>query len=107
MEHGYIVVFITVPDGETGQKVAEELVKRNLAACVNLVSPLQSIYRWKGELHQDQEILLICKTRADLFESQLVPAVRSVHPYETPEVIALPILMGNREYLDWIDEVTA
>ena len=101
-----IVVLITAPDQETAQEIATDLVKKRLAACVNLISPVQSIYSWEGDLHKDEEILLLVKTRQDLFENQLLPAVKARHPYQLPEVIALPILVGSAEYLGWIREST-
>ena len=106
MEQSFIVVLITVPTRETGQEIANLLLERKLAACVNIISPITSIYTWEGQPHTDEEALLIVKTRRDLFEDQLIPAVQAVHPYEVPEIIALPILMGSRRYLDWMDEVT-
>jgi periplasmic divalent cation tolerance protein len=106
MEQSFIVVLITVPARETGQQIANLLLERKLAACVNILSPITSIFTWEGQSHTDEEALLIVKTRRDLFEDQLVPAVQAAHPYEVPEIIALPILMGSRRYLDWMDEVT-
>jgi len=106
MEQPFIVVLITVPSRETGQEIANVLLERKLAACVNIISPITSIYTWEGQAPTDQEALLIVKTRLDLFEEQLIPAVQAVHPYEVPEIIALPILMGSKRYLDWINEVT-
>jgi len=106
MEQLFIVVLITVPSRETGQEIANLLLERKLAACVNIISPITSVYTWEGQPHTDEEALLIVKTRRDLFEDQLLPAVLAVHPYEVPEIIALPILMGSTRYLDWIEEVT-
>jgi periplasmic divalent cation tolerance protein len=106
MEQSFIVVLITVPTRETGQEIANLLLERKLAACVNIISPITSIYTWEGQPHTDEEALLLVKTRHDLFEERLVPAVQAVHPYEVPEIIALPILMGSRKYLDWMDEAT-
>ncbi|NMC80261.1 MAG: divalent-cation tolerance protein CutA [Chloroflexi bacterium] len=106
MEARYVVVFITVPDDETAQQVTDALLEKRLVACVNRVAPVHSAYIWEGAIQRDEEILLICKTRAELVEEQLVPVVRSVHPYEVPEIIALPILGGHGAYLNWIDEAT-
>ena len=106
MEQPFIVVLITVPSRETGQEIANLLLERKLAACVNIISPITSIYTWEGQARTDEEALLIVKTRRDLFEERLIPALQSVHPYEVPEIIALPILMGSRRYLDWMDEAT-
>ncbi len=103
----YIVVLITVPSKEIGTVIAKALLEQKLAACVNVVSPINSLYTWKGETCSDEEVLLVVKTKAAIFEDKFVPAVQAVHPYDVPEIIALPIIMGSKSYLDWIDaEVT-
>jgi periplasmic divalent cation tolerance protein len=102
-----VVVFITAPSLEVGQKLAHTLVEEKLAACVNLLPPVQSIYSWEGEIQTEEEILLVVKTRAELFESRLVPAVKALHPYQVPEVIALPVTSGSQSYLDWIRAETS
>ena len=106
MEFKHVVIFITVPSEEVGRTVADTLLNGNLAACVNLISPVSSRYRWQGEVQDDEEVLLMVKSRTDLFENELVPAVKAVHPYEVPEIIALPIMSGSEDYLSWIDEET-
>ena len=106
MDFKHIVVLITVPSIEVGEEVANALLEQNLAACVNIVAPIRSLYTWEDKICDDEEMLLIAKSRAELFENQLVPAVQAIHPYEVPEIIALPILMGSKSYLDWIDEST-
>ena len=106
MDREYIIVLITTPNMDTGEMIANTLLEKKLAACVNFSAPIVSFYSWQGEINRDDEVLLIIKSRADLFESQLIPAVEAVHPYEVPEIIALPILMGSSKYLSWIDEVT-
>ena len=100
-----IVVFITAPQGEPGVKLARALVEERLAACVNILPDVRSIYSWKGELCDDGEILLVVKTRASLFE-KLRERVSSLHPHEVPEVIALPLVAGHPPYLDWVEEMT-
>ena len=100
----YIVVLITVPDFETGKKIAKALVEEKLGACVNITTAeVNSIYYWKGNIEDDNENLLIIKTRKDKFES-LVNKVKELHPYTVPEIIALPIVVGSEDYLNWIDE---
>jgi periplasmic divalent cation tolerance protein len=106
MENRYIVVLITTPSLEVGQQIADALVEKKLAACVNILPHIGSIFPWEGHTSQEEEVLLLAKTRADLFEDKFVPAVNSIHPYEVPEIIALPILMGNQPYLDWIEAET-
>ena len=106
MDFEHIVVLITVPSKQVAEQVSDTLLEDNLAACVNTVAPIHSRYIWEGKICDDEELLLIVKSRADLFEKQLVPAVQAVHPYDVPEIIALPILMGSKSYLDWIDDAT-
>jgi periplasmic divalent cation tolerance protein len=105
MEFKHIVVLITAPDEETGREIARALLAENLAACINITSPIRSIFRWEGEICDDGEVLLIIKTRPELFE-QVLRVVKDNHPYEVPEVIALPIVMGLPEYLSWIEAET-
>jgi len=101
-----IVVLITAPSKEVGKQIAASLLDQRLAACVNIVSPISSIFTWQGKITDEEEALLIVKSRADLFESQLIPAVLAIHPYQVPEIIALPVIMGLSSYLNWIEEVT-
>lgn len=103
---GYLVVYITIPNSETGEKIANTIVEKRLAACASIVPGLSSIYHWQGEICNETELLLIAKTRDSLFE-RLEQEVKSIHPYQVPEIIALPIIKGSREYLDWIDESTS
>ena len=102
----YILVMVTAPSVEAGQQIADTLIEEKLAACVNLISPVKSHYLWQGGKIADDEVLLLIKTRAEYFERELVPAIQSIHPYEVPEISALPLLMGSRSYLDWIEEMT-
>jgi len=95
-----IVVYVTAPRGEAA-RIARVLVEQRLATCVNVVPEIQSIYRWEGEVHHESESLLVVKTTKDGFEA-LARGVRSVHPYKTPEIIALPVVAGDRAYLDWV-----
>ncbi len=92
MESKYIVVLITAPSKMVGKQIVEELLKKKLAACVNIVSPIKSLYTWEGKMCDDEEVLLVAKSRIDLFEDQFVPVVKALHPYDVPEIIALPIL---------------
>lgn len=101
-----IVVLITAPSEEVGRGIAQALLDNKLAACVNIVAPINSLYLWRGDINDDEEVLLIVKSRAELFEQGLIPAVKEVHPYDVPEIIALPILLGDQDYLDWIEAET-
>ena len=106
MNSQFIIVFITTPTMEVGEQIANALLDKQLAACVNLISPIRSLFIWEGRTNTDEETLLVVKTRADLFKDHLVPTVKALHPYEVPEIIALPIVMGSADYLEWIEAVT-
>ena len=99
---GWIVVFITVSSFEEGEKIAKALINEKLAACINIIDRLKSVYWWKGEVEESSEALLIVKTRTDLF-NKLVDRVKELHSYTVPEIIALPIIMGYKGYMDWLD----
>lgn len=99
----HIVVFCTVPNADEGARIGRVLVEERLAACVNLVDGLRSIYLWKGAVSDDKEALLVIKTKPAQFEPLRARLV-ALHPYEVPEVIALPIVAGHEPYLAWIDE---
>jgi periplasmic divalent cation tolerance protein len=99
----YFLISITTSSSEEAERIAEALVQERLAACVNIVPAITSIYRWQGEVHRDSEVLLIAKSRPELFES-LAARVKEMHSYEVPEIIALPITAGSKAYLKWIDE---
>ncbi len=100
----YLVVFVTCPPDQASV-IASRLVEDRLVACVNILPAIRSIYSWKGKTCDDQEALLIMKTRAALFE-RIRSRVVELHPYEVPEVIALPIAVGHPPYLQWIDDST-
>ncbi|XP_034380241.1 protein CutA isoform X1 [Arvicanthis niloticus] len=97
--------FVTCPNEKVAKEIARAVVEKRLAACVNLIPQVTSIYEWKGKIEEDSEVLMMIKT-----QSSLVPAltefVRSVHPYEVAEVIALPVEQGNPPYLHWVHQVT-
>lgn len=96
-----LVVLVTVPNDETADKLAEALVGERLAACVNVVGGVRSVYRWKGAVERDQELLCVCKTTRAGFE-RLRARVVELHPYELPEVIALPLAEAHAPYVEWI-----
>jgi periplasmic divalent cation tolerance protein len=101
----YIVVLVTCSSEEEALKIAHALVEGHLAACVNLVSPIRSIYRWEGKIWDEKEWLLIIKTQAKRFD-RLKKRVKSLHSYDVPEIISLPIVEGSSSYLNWISENT-
>src|SRR2546423_1546628 len=96
-----IVVLMTAPNVEEATRIAEMLVERKLAACVQILPPMTSIYLWKGEVERASEILLVAKSTRAKFD-ELEQAVRAIHSYETPEIIALPIVAGSPSYLSWL-----
>ncbi|KAL8167008.1 hypothetical protein V2J09_008507 [Rumex salicifolius] len=100
-----IVVYCTVPNKEAGKKLAESIVKTRLAACVNRVPGVESVYEWKGEIQTDAEELLIIKTRESLL-GELTEHIKANHEYDVPEVISLPITGGNLQYLEWLKNST-
>ena len=97
----YIVVLCTAPDQQAARLIGERLVERRLAACVNIVPGLASVYRWEGAVHEDAETLLVIKTRRDLFD-EVAADIAAAHPYRVPEIIALPVVRGSASYLDWL-----
>jgi periplasmic divalent cation tolerance protein len=99
----YIQVQITFPTEESANQAAEKLIQSRLAACVQIAGTIRSMYVWKGVRETSQEVLLLAKTRLTLFD-QLVEIVRNGHPYKCPQIVALPIVTGNEEYLRWLDE---
>jgi periplasmic divalent cation tolerance protein len=102
----YLLVFITAPAGKAAEEIAETLVQERLAACVNIIYGIRSIYSWKGKIERDSEDLLVVKTRAEMLE-QLTQKVVDLHPYDVPEVIAHSLEAGYSPYLQWIDDVLA
>lgn len=101
----YQISFCTVPDADTGQRIADALVAEQLAACVNLLPGITSTYAWQGEVQHDSECLLLIKSRADLFNT-LNDRIIELHPYDVPEIIAVAIADGLKPYLSWITENT-
>ncbi|MDA1106982.1 MAG: divalent-cation tolerance protein CutA [Proteobacteria bacterium] len=101
MEGACHMVLCTCPDQDTALNIANALVDNKLAACVNIVPGLHSVYRWKGARENAEEVLLIIKSRADDY-APLETTVRALHPYELPEIIAVPINTGLPAYLAWV-----
>ncbi|MGB2965244.1 MAG: divalent-cation tolerance protein CutA [Anaerolineales bacterium] len=96
------LVLVTAPDPDIAGQIAKTLLEKGLAACVNIFSGLRSLYRWEGKIQDDNEVLLMIKTRADLIDKDLIPIVQELHPYQFPEIIALPVVGGEQSFLDWI-----
>jgi periplasmic divalent cation tolerance protein len=101
-----LLVLTNLPDRGAALKLAQELVDRRLAACVNVLAECTSIYRWKGSIENATEVPVLIKTRAALYE-ELQAAIGGLHPYELPEIIALPVVRGLPEYLEWVGEGTS
>lgn len=100
----HLVVLVTCPP-DRAPELARSLVEARLAACVNILPAVRSLYTWKGEVCDDGEALLVVKTRASLFDA-LRTAILAGHPYEVPEIIALPVVAGHQPYLDWLESST-
>ncbi len=98
----YQLVMSTCPDQKTAEAIATILVEEKLAACINILPELTSIYTWQGQVETTREHLLLIKTRKDRYQ-EIADCIRSNHPYELPEIIAVPIDQGLPEYLQWID----
>ncbi len=99
------MVFCSCPDQATATRIADTLVEGRLCACVSLIPGVTSIYRWEGKRESAQEVLMLIKTRADRYPA-LEKTVRSMHPYELPEIIALPVDKGLPGYLKWVEQCT-
>lgn len=98
-----IIIFITAASKAEGRRIAKNLVDKQLAACVNIVAPLESIYTWQGKVESAKEVLLIVKTTSGLFD-KVKESVKRMHSYQCPEIIAFSITKGDEGYLKWIKE---
>ncbi len=98
----YIQVMTTTASREDAERIAEALVAERLAACVQVLGPITSTYRWQGAIETAQEWLCLAKSRGELYE-KIEEAIRRLHPYEVPEILALPVVAGSGAYLAWLD----
>ncbi len=98
-----IVVFMTAPNREEAGRLAETLVGEKIAACVQILPEMESVYRWQGKIERQNEILLIAKTKLSEFAA-LEREVQKIHSYETPEIVACPITAGSAPYLKWLSD---
>jgi periplasmic divalent cation tolerance protein len=98
---GTLLVLTNLPDRAAAERLADTVVEKNLAACVNILAPCRSIYRWKGAVQHDEEHPMLIKTTAERYPA-LEQALRAGHPYELPEIIAVPIQQGLPAYLEWV-----
>lgn len=99
----HVIVYITASNIKEAKDLAEAIVKERLAACANVVESVESVYWWKGKVEHDSESLIILKTKESKLD-ELIERVKQLHSYENPEIVAVPVLKGSSEYLDWIDE---
>ena len=101
----FIIVFITAPNEKEAASISRTIVEESLVACVNIIPSVRSIYRWQGRVEDEQEVLMVVKTKKSLFE-RLQERVKELHSYEVPEIIGLPLVEGSKEYLDWLGQET-
>ena len=99
----YIVIFVTAGNIGEARKISAKLIEKKLAACVNIIDPVESVFWWQGKVDKAKEALLVIKSKKQKF-LKIVKLVKSLHSYEVPEIIALPIVAGEKFYLKWIDE---
>ena len=105
MSDDAIVVFVTAANGEEASRLAEMLVGAHLAACVQILPEMESVYRWQGKIERSSEVLLLAKTTRGKFDD-LEREVRALHSYDTPEIVAVPIVIGSAPYLEWLSQAT-
>lgn len=101
----YCIIKCTTANKNDAEYIAKELVQKKLIACCNIIPQITSIYEWENKLYNEEESLMIMKTRTDLFE-KIESEIKKLHKYTTPEIICIPIVKGSKEYLSWIDEQT-
>jgi periplasmic divalent cation tolerance protein len=101
-----LVVITNTPSREVALRIAHALIERRLAACVNILAECTSVYRWQGKIESESEIPLLVKTRSEIYE-EVQAVIKCLHPYELPEIIAVPVERGLPEYLDWVNAETA
>jgi periplasmic divalent cation tolerance protein len=101
-----LLVFTNLPDRASAEKLADALVEKRVAACVNILAPCRSVFRWKNDIQRDEEHPVLIKTTTERYGA-LEAAIRAAHPYELPEIIAVPVERGLPAYLDWVATETA
>lgn len=105
MKGDFIIVFVTAANKEEAEQIGHYLVEKKLIACCNMIEPIFSIFWWQGKISHENEVLLILKTIKKHFD-RIVEEVRKLHSYDNPEIIALPIISGSQEYLNWVKDET-
>ncbi|MBU1726853.1 MAG: divalent-cation tolerance protein CutA [Candidatus Omnitrophica bacterium] len=99
----YIVIFITASNKKEADKIASALIEKKLAACVNIVEKIESVFWWQAKVDRSNEMLMVVKSKKSKF-NKILKLVKSLHSYQVPEIIALPIVAGEKSYLSWIDD---
>ncbi|MCJ7561114.1 divalent-cation tolerance protein CutA [Candidatus Bathyarchaeota archaeon] len=102
MENTYIIVIVTTASKQEAEEIAQHLLRERLTACANIIGPVSSLFHWSGKIEKAEEYLIFMKSRKDLFE-KLSEAVKALHSYEVPEILALPIVKGSKAYIDWLE----
>ncbi|MEM3566552.1 MAG: divalent-cation tolerance protein CutA [Candidatus Bathyarchaeia archaeon] len=103
MKNAYIIVLVTASSKDEAEKIAKTLLEERLIACANIIGPVHSLFWWQGKIDTAQEHLILMKTRKDLFD-KLSERVKALHSYQIPEIIALSIMEGLKDYLGWLDK---
>lgn len=101
----FIVIFSTASSPEEAKKIGQTLVEEGLVACGNIIPSIESIFKWQNKLCTEREVLMVFKTKADNFDA-VEKRIKQLHSYEVPEVIAIPIIQGSKQYLDWVTKET-
>lgn len=101
-----VVILVTAGSRKEAGKIASGLIREKLAACVNIIGGVHSLFRWQGKIDSAKEVLLVIKTRKQLM-GKLIKKIKSLHSYEVPEIIALPVICGDKKYLKWLNECTS
>ncbi len=104
-DNTFVLVYMTAADVQEAEKIGETLVRQKLAACINILGPMHSLFWWQEAVQSEQETVVLAKTRVDLVD-QLSDAVREIHSYDCPCIVALPIIGGNPEFINWIQTET-
>jgi periplasmic divalent cation tolerance protein len=101
LRNSYIIIIVTTAGEEEAETIVQRLLEARLIACANIVGPVHSRFRWSGKIEKAEEYLIIMKSRKDLFE-KLSETVKTLHSYEVPEILALPVVEGSKAYMDWL-----
>ena len=100
-----LIVFVTVSSQEEGERIGSSLVESKLAACVNVLPQVSSIFSWQGKIEKDGEIMLLIKTTSERMDD-LAAKIKEMHSYDVPEILAVPVFAGSRDYIDWVHQET-